>query len=203
MPQWELRISSVHASASLDYSAGTPGARVTVSQAPRLDYQLSLVQSALLLCEAYRYRVSATLRSVTAGGWAVLTVTGGAANNFTGLLPAALQTALGPDAVTLTAEFEVARRWDAAEVAVLLGTMANDGAVIDVESVSLCPVPSKAQYCEAGPRQTPATRIEALTSGATRVTAINQVCDQGPKSTAHFRQLRRFVLLIRWGFGGT
>ena len=128
----------------------------------------------MLLCEGYRYRVSATLRSLKAKGFAALVVTGGAENGNATLLPAPLNVTLGADEVTLTTDFEVHRRWSTAQVALHFGGGANAGNIVEILQLTLCPVPSRAQYCEAGPRQAPASRLESLAQGGSRVTAINQ-----------------------------
>ena len=70
-------------------------------------------------------------------------------------------------------DFEVIRRFSSAQVA-LKFEEGNDGNVVEIHSVSLCPVPSRRQYCEGGPRQTASTALDALTQGDGRVIAEDQ-----------------------------
>ena len=172
--QWALHVSSGVVSASVDWKAGQPGITITIHRNGAGAAFLNVSQWGLLLCERYRYNVTATLRSLKSQGQATLTVNGGRENGYADLLARPLTAGLDSDRVTLTDVFEVTRRWSTAEVALAFTHPGNDDNVLEIESVSVCPVPSRRQYCEAGPRQTPATPTEMLRQGDVRVTATHQ-----------------------------
>ena len=114
--QWALWGDTWPANATIDWRPGQTGAELTVYRSGGVSQLLKLNQSALLLCEGYRYTVTAILRSLKARGQVTVRVTGGDENGYVDLLPEPLTAALSGTAVAVTQDFEVNERWSNAEV---------------------------------------------------------------------------------------
>ena len=191
--QWAFRANgAAQVLADMDWRAGDRAATLTVHRPGASPTDLSVSQSGLLLCEGFRYRVSATLRARRSegppNGRVAVAVTGGEDNGHADLLPEPLVVSLGADAVTVARDFEVRRRWGRADVALYFGAH-NDDHAIEIAEVSVCPVPSRAQYCGAGPRQRPATPLQTLLRGDGRVVAAER--QSGRAALGHTRFVRR------------
>ena len=113
--QWGLHVDP-RAAAAIDWRPGASGAVLTVTGSGSQAHHVSVYQSAVLLCQGFRYRVSATLRSVSGAGQAAVAVLGSAGGSD--LLPSPLGAAFNDtQAVTLEQDFEVGQRHSSAQVA--------------------------------------------------------------------------------------
>ena len=96
---WGLYWSSAVVNATVDWREGEAGAEVTIHRSGAGTAFISVSQLEVLLCENFRYRLQATLRSLKSRGSVTLNVNGGRENNYADLLPDA------PMTVPLTSEW--------------------------------------------------------------------------------------------------
>ena len=180
---WVFQLNSDDSSktpiADVDWQSGTDAMLINITESGTSAYLIAVSQSRQLLCQNFRYRVAVTARSLNGTGGFTAVVTGGAASAYASLLPDALNaTFTSTDPVTITQDFEVSSRWESGQVAIQLGGQGNDNTVIELQEVSLCPIPSRAQMCELAPRQAASTAAAAMTQGNSRVTADDTVSGQ-------------------------
>ena len=182
---WAVQSDPADVTVAVQWRAGDVGMAVTLEGGFSDGWGVNVTQSDLLLCQGYRYRVTVRLRALGGSGRVALVVTGGAENGFVDLLPDRVTAPLTSEPITVTADFEVQRRWGRAELALQFDAT-NDGRTLDVYSVSLCPVPSRLQYCEAGPRQSPSSPLEVFTQGQGRVQVTDRSTAQAAFGVASF-----------------
>ena len=158
--------------ADVDWQPGTDSMLINITESGSSAYLIAVSQSRQLLCQNFRYRVNVTARSLNGTGGFTVVVNGGSANSYADLLPDALNaTFTSTDSVTVSEDFEVSSRWESGQVAIQFGAQGNDNTVIELQQVSLCPIPSRAQMCGLAPHQAASTADAALTKGDSRVTA--------------------------------
>ena len=163
---WAFEVREATIRASVAWNEGTAGVRINITHSGWLTYDLVLVQNHVLLCQAFRYRITLVASAPTGNGTITARVLQATSDlvNFTASLNGSM--------ATYTREFLADSRHSDAVLSLELG-LNNHDTLIDVESVTLCPVPSAAQSCYSAPRQTPQTLVEALEGGNTRAEAFS------------------------------
>ena len=108
-----LQVNNPSVRATVDWQAGAQGVAVELGRSSGyVASDLALSQGALLLCQGFRYRVSATVRSLRGTLNVAVVVTGGKNTSYASLLPDPLEAKLrDSEPVTLEQDFEVSRRY--------------------------------------------------------------------------------------------